>query len=91
VFRVPRGMGRVVSVGRCSPAGQQVQGVLSGGSGLGGVGEEALTGVGGQREGLEGEVEVADDRVGRSLMPLVWMRTLCAAQRRRNSSPGMPI
>jgi hypothetical protein len=38
-----------------------VQGVLGGRSGLGGVGEEALAGVGGQGEGLEGQVEVADD------------------------------
>jgi hypothetical protein len=30
-------------------------------SGFGGVGEQALAGVGGQGEGLEGQVEVADD------------------------------
>jgi hypothetical protein len=31
-----------------SPAGQQAQGVLGGRPGLGGIGEEALTGIGGQ-------------------------------------------
>src|SRR4051794_12275894 len=36
---------------------------MGGRSGLGGVGEDALTGVRGQRKGLEGQVEVSDDGV----------------------------
>src|SRR6266545_4433703 len=35
--------------------------------GLGGVGEEALAGIGGQREGLERQLEVPDDRVVEAL------------------------
>src|SRR6266568_3577028 len=56
-------LARTVVRGAGSPAGQQAQGVLGGRPGLGGVGEEALAGIGGQRERLACEVEVTDDRV----------------------------
>src|SRR5437016_5276769 len=57
-------LGRMAVVrGADSPAGQQAQGVLGGRRGLGGVGEEALAGIGGQRERLEGQLKVPDDRV----------------------------
>src|SRR6266581_2155875 len=46
-----------------SPAGQQAQGVLGGRPRFGGVGEEALGGVGSQRERLECQLKVPDDRV----------------------------
>jgi len=49
--------------GAGSPAGQQAQGVLGGRPRLGGVGEEALTGIGGQRERLECQFKVPSDRV----------------------------
>jgi hypothetical protein len=49
--------------GAGGPAGQQGQGVLCGRAGLGGVGEEALAEIGGQRERLVWQVEVSDDRV----------------------------
>src|SRR4051794_40025834 len=49
--------------GAGSPAGQQAQGVLGGRPGLGGVGQEALTGIGGRRERLECQLKVPDDRV----------------------------
>ena len=45
------------------PTGQQVQRVLRGGSGLGGVGEEALARVGTQGEGLERQLDVTHDGV----------------------------
>ena len=49
--------------GAGSPAGQQAQGILGGRPRLGGVGEQALTGIGGQRERLECQLKVPDDRV----------------------------
>src|SRR5258708_27806310 len=49
--------------GAGSPAGQEVQGVLRGRPRLGGVGEQALTGIGSQRERLERQLQVPDDRV----------------------------
>src|SRR6266851_7181528 len=52
-----------VERGAGSPAGQQAQGVLGGRPRLGGVGEEALTGIGSQRERLECQLKVPDDRV----------------------------
>ena len=47
---VVRGAGR--------PAGQQAQGVLGGRPGLGGVGEQALAGIGSQRERLECQFDI---------------------------------
>jgi hypothetical protein len=35
----------------------------AGGTGLGGVGKQALTRIGGDREGLEWELKIPDDRV----------------------------
>jgi hypothetical protein len=54
-------------VGGRGPAGQQAQGVLGGRPWLGGVGEEALAGIGGQREGLKRQLQVPDDRVVEAL------------------------
>lgn len=45
------------------PAGEQAQCVVRGGTGLGGVGEQALARFGGDREGFEREIEIPDDRV----------------------------
>jgi hypothetical protein len=36
---------------------------VRGGIGLGGVGEQALAGFGGDREGFEREIKISDDRV----------------------------
>src|SRR5207247_7838635 len=44
-------------------SGQQAQGVLGGRPRLGGVGQEALGRIGGQRERLECQLKVPDDRV----------------------------
>ena len=49
--------------GAGSPAGQEAQGVLGGRPRLGGVGEETPARIGGQREGLERQLKVPDDRV----------------------------
>jgi len=45
------------------PAGEQAQCVVRRGIGLGGVGEQALTRIGRDREGLEREIKISDDRV----------------------------
>jgi hypothetical protein len=55
--------GIAVVRGAGGPAGEQAQRVVRGGTGLGGVGEQALARFGGDREGLERELEIPDDRV----------------------------
>jgi hypothetical protein len=73
---------------------KQAQRVLWGRPELDGVGEEALAGIGSQREGFERQVEGPRDGVVAELTPMVWIRTLWAAQRTRNSSlwvDGSPI
>src|SRR5690349_9035051 len=67
---LPRGLlvvvvraGLAVVRGAGGPAGEQAQCVVRGGTGLGGVGEQALARFGGDREGLVGKIEVPDDRV----------------------------
>jgi pimeloyl-ACP methyl ester carboxylesterase len=45
------------------PGGEELEGVVGRGAGLGGVGGDPQAGVGGEVEGLEGEREVADDRM----------------------------
>jgi hypothetical protein len=57
------------------PAGEQGEGVLGGGAGFGQVGDQADAGAGLDGEGLERQVEVADDRVVQPFMPVLWMRT----------------
>ena len=52
-----------VVLGAGGPAGEQAQGVVRGRTGLRGVGEQALGRFGGDREGLEREVKIPDDRV----------------------------
>jgi hypothetical protein len=52
-------LGLLGVVGRV-PTGEQVQGVVRGRPGLGGVGEKALAGVGTQGKGLERQLEVSD-------------------------------
>jgi hypothetical protein len=61
------GCGLLDVVGGRAPAGQEVQGVLGGRPRLGAVGEEALAGIGSQREGLKGQLQVPDDRVVEAL------------------------
>jgi hypothetical protein len=78
---------RVAVVRRAGgPAGEQAQCVMRGGTGLGGVGEQALSRFGRDREGFKRELKVPDDRVADELDAGVWSRTLRAAHRTRNWS-----
>ena len=63
VICIARGGAQIAIVGRGGPTGQQVQGVVGGRVDCGGVDEQALGGVGGKRQGLEGQLEVTDDRM----------------------------
>jgi len=67
LLRVVGRRGLLDVVGGRGPAGQQAQGVLGGRPRFGGVGEQALAGIGGQREGLKRQLQVPDDRVVEAL------------------------
>ena len=70
LFLVVSGRPPVRRRARCGrPAGQEVKGTLRGRTGLGGVGEDPLTGVTGEFKGFVSEAKSADDRV---------METFCA-------------